>query len=78
MFELPYLADAGVQLLTLADCSGCDYLLRTYRNGGRSDAKSKTHVRVHQAKEIHSRTGLDHQGLILFAILSGGDYSKGT
>lgn len=56
---------------------GCDYLLRTYREKNKNDAKSKTHVRVYRANEIRATTGLDQQGLILFALLSGGDYSNG-
>ncbi|KAL9058433.1 MAG: hypothetical protein Q9162_001728 [Coniocarpon cinnabarinum] len=51
---------------------GCSHMLRTYRDGGKSDAKSKTHVRVHRSADVLAQTGLDRNGLILFALLSGG------
>ena len=53
---------------------GATLLFRTYYEKGK---KSTTHVRVYRAAEILSRHRLDQKGMICFAMLAGGDYSKG-
>lgn len=50
---------------------GCTFLIRTLRE---KNKKSDTHVRVHRARDIWERKQLDREGLVLFAMLSGGDY----
>ncbi|KAK3053439.1 hypothetical protein LTR09_005608 [Extremus antarcticus] len=58
---------------------GANVLIRDYREGGgKSGKKSDSHVRVYRAEAIVRDFGIDRQGLILFALLNGGDYdSKG-
>lgn len=53
---------------------GCDFLIRTHREGEKG-AKSQTHVGVYRAEDVKEKSGLDQKGLILFAILNGGDYA---
>lgn len=54
---------------------GCTLLIRDHRLGeGKSAKKSDTHVRVYRASKIYERYGLDRSGLVMFALLSGGDY----
>lgn len=50
---------------------GCTFLIRTLRE---KNKKSDTHVRVHRARDIWQRKQLNREGLVLFAMLSGGDY----
>lgn len=57
---------------------GTSLLFKTYyekKNGKKT--KSTTHVRVYNASEIMAKHGLDKEGMICFAMLAGGDYSKG-
>jgi holliday junction resolvase YEN1 len=51
---------------------GCGLLFKNHLEKG--GAKSKTHVRVYREQEILEKHGLDREGMILFAMLSGGDY----
>lgn len=52
---------------------GAGVLFRTYYEG----KKSTTPVRVYRASDIIAKHQLDQQGMICFAMLAGGDYSKG-
>ncbi|KAF2004232.1 hypothetical protein P154DRAFT_572268 [Amniculicola lignicola CBS 123094] len=65
---------------------GCSMLIRDDRvakSSGLSDRskentkKSASTVRVVRLEEIHTKHGFDREGLVLFAMLCGGDYSKG-
>jgi Holliday junction resolvase YEN1 len=53
-------------------------LIRTHYEKGKSEGpKSKTHVRVFRAQDILQKPGLermDKHGMVLFAMLNGGDY----
>lgn len=53
---------------------GCGYALRNWSAEQSRAGKSPTHVSVHTAKGLRSKAGLDCQGLILVALMSGGDY----
>jgi holliday junction resolvase YEN1 len=54
---------------------GCTLLLRTlYEKGKGSGPKSQTHVRVYRSAAIAQTCNLDQQGMILIALMSGGDY----
>ncbi|KAF2758679.1 PIN domain-like protein [Pseudovirgaria hyperparasitica] len=54
---------------------GCTLLLRDFREDNK---KSDTHVRVHRAEELKTRYGIDREGLVLFALANGCDYTKGV
>ncbi|KAK8204597.1 hypothetical protein M8818_005035 [Zalaria obscura] len=54
---------------------GAGTLLRTSR--GQKGEKSADLVRVHRADEIRDRVGWDRWAVMVFAVLSGGDYGKG-
>ncbi|GAB7354544.1 hypothetical protein MBLNU459_g5002t3 [Dothideomycetes sp. NU459] len=54
---------------------GCKLLIRDHRVGpGKGAKKSDTHVRVYRADKVLENYGLDRAALVLFALLSGGDY----
>lgn len=55
---------------------GCTTLIRDYREDGTREAKSTSKVRLYKSEKISQDHGLDQWGLILFVILSGGDYEK--
>lgn len=65
---------------------GCDLLISDHRiakeygdqnhSKGHTE-KSKTHVRIIRAQKMKEELALDREGLILFAILAGGDYHPG-
>ena len=58
---------------------GCSLLIRDHRLDGKDRKKSDSHVRVYRADRVKEQYGLDKQGLVLFAMLSGGDYdTKGV
>ncbi|WPH00017.1 Hypothetical protein R9X50_00284000 [Acrodontium crateriforme] len=51
---------------------GSGLTLRNWTSEGSS--KTPTHVSVYRAEETESKTGLDANGMILVALMSGGDY----
>ena len=54
---------------------GCTFSLRNWSNEGTRGNKSPTHVSAYSAQEIKdSKAGLDREGMILIALISGGDY----
>ncbi|KAB2578803.1 Flap endonuclease 1 [Lasiodiplodia theobromae] len=50
---------------------GCTLLIRNLRD---KDKKSDTHVRVYRATDLWDKKQLDRNGLVLIAMLAGGDY----
>lgn len=52
---------------------GAKVLIKEHREG-KSGKKSDNLVRVHRADEIERKHRINRQGLVLFALLSGGDY----
>lgn len=52
---------------------GSGILLRNWSPEGAS-AKTPTHVTVYRADETKDQTGMDGEGMILVALMSGGDY----
>ena len=53
---------------------GCTKTLRNWSSEGRS-SKTPTHVSLYDAGELqHSESGLDREGMVLVALMSGGDY----
>lgn len=57
---------------------GCGVLISNHRTPNAKKAggteKSRDLVRVHRAQDIEREFGLDVNGLVMFAMLSGGDY----
>ncbi len=54
---------------------GCGISLRNWSSEGTRASKSPTHINVYDAKKLRkSKTGLDREGMILVALMSGGDY----
>ena len=54
---------------------GCSQLLRNWTSEGVRGNKSPTHVNVYRAPAIKAgKSGLDRQGMVLVALMSGGDY----
>lgn len=51
---------------------GCGTLIRQHKNG---KGIVKDHIRVYQAKALLEKHDLDPDGLVLFAMLAGGDYN---
>jgi Holliday junction resolvase YEN1 len=51
---------------------GATHLIRSHYEGKK---KSTTHIRLFQAQKIKETSGLDREGMVLFAMLSGGDYN---
>ena len=55
---------------------GSTILIRDfYEDKGGKSAKSETHIRLYRADKIWNQCQLDSKALVLFAILSGGDYA---
>ncbi|KAK3062881.1 hypothetical protein LTS18_003179 [Coniosporium uncinatum] len=55
---------------------GAEILIRDLREVGSKKAqKSDTHMRVYRASDIKTKHGLDREGLVCFAMLSGGGYN---
>lgn len=50
---------------------GCTTLIRQHKDNGE---RVKDHIRVYRAEDILAKYDLDPDSLVLFAILSGGDY----
>jgi Holliday junction resolvase YEN1 len=54
---------------------GCGRTLRNWSSEGSRGNKSPTHVSVYDAKATkEGRSGLDREGMVLIALMSGGDY----
>lgn len=54
---------------------GCTMHLRNWSSEGAKGNKAPTHVDVYQAEEIKKgKAGLDREGMVLVALMSGGDY----
>ena len=54
---------------------GCTFHLRNWTSEGTRGNKAPTHVDVHRAEQIKKGTsGLDREGMVLVALMSGGDY----
>lgn len=54
---------------------GCSLTLRNWSSEGTRTAKTPTHVSVYDAHELRQgETGLDREGMVLVALMSGGDY----
>lgn len=56
---------------------GATVLIRSHYVDGKKgpSSKSDTHVLMYRAVDIEARFGLDRKALIMFALLSGGDYN---
>lgn len=55
---------------------GCTLSLRNWTTEGSRTNKSPTHVDVYRSQRTLERSGLDCEGMILVALMSGGDYIK--
>lgn len=53
---------------------GCTVSLRNWTAEGARGNKSPTHVNVYKAEKTKENAGLDGEGMILVALMSGGDY----
>ena len=53
---------------------GSSITLRSWSQEGQRGPQSLSHVAVHKLQDIKAKTGLDPDGMILVALLSGGDY----
>lgn len=54
---------------------GCTLTLRNWSSEGTRTAKTPTHVSVYDVRELgQGETGLDREGMVLVALMSGGDY----
>ena len=54
---------------------GCAVHLRNWSSEGVKGKKAPTHVEVYRAEEIKKgKSGLDREGMVLVALMSGGDY----
>lgn len=54
---------------------GATMLIRNFKDEKKGAAsKSDTHVRIYRAEQIRQQFRVDREGLVLFAMLSGGDY----
>ena len=54
---------------------GCTLSLRNWSSEGSRGSKCPTHIDAYHAKEIkESKAGLDREGMVLVALMSGGDY----
>ena len=54
---------------------GATATLRDWSREGSRGNKTATHINVLRAAEVKSRTGIDPEGMVLVALLSGGDYN---
>ncbi|KAG8528237.1 uncharacterized protein KY384_007154 [Bacidia gigantensis] len=57
---------------TLMFGAGCT--LRNWTAEGGRGNKSPTHIDIYRADEIQKKSGMDREGMILVALMSGGDY----
>lgn len=54
---------------------GCTLTLRNWSSEGTRAAKTPTHVSVYDIRDLgQGETGLDREGMVLVALMSGGDY----
>lgn len=53
---------------------GSGVTLRNWTPEGGGSGKTPTHVNVYRAEETFASSGLDGQGMVLVALMSGGDY----
>ncbi|KAI2615154.1 hypothetical protein GGR54DRAFT_614227 [Hypoxylon sp. NC1633] len=54
---------------------GCTRTLRNWSSEGTKGSKTPTHVSMYDTQELQKAgTGLDREGLVLVALMSGGDY----
>ena len=53
---------------------GCSMTMRTWTAEGVRGNKSPTHVNLYKAESIKGEKSLDSEGMILIALMSGGDY----
>ncbi|KAI1411661.1 hypothetical protein F5Y13DRAFT_200648 [Hypoxylon sp. FL1857] len=54
---------------------GCTRTLRNWSSEGTKGSKTPTHVSLYDTEELQkSGTGLDREGMVLVALMSGGDY----
>ena len=53
---------------------GCSMTMRTWTAEGTRGNKSPTHVNVYKAESTKKEKGIDSEGMILVALMSGGDY----
>lgn len=57
---------------------GCGVTLRNWSSEGTRGNKAPTHVSVYDAKATkEGKSGLDREGMVLVALMSGGDYTEG-
>ena len=55
---------------------GCNFSLRNWTAEGARGNKSPTHVDVYRSARTKETSGLDSEGMILVALMSGGDYMQ--
>lgn len=55
---------------------GCTMHLRNWSSQS-TKGKTPTHVELYTTDNVHSKSGLDREGMILIAMMSGGDYLPG-
>ncbi|KAI8955766.1 hypothetical protein F4801DRAFT_526722 [Xylaria longipes] len=54
---------------------GCTRTLRNWSSEGTKGSKTPTHVSMYDSQELgHGASGLDREGMVLVALMSGGDY----
>jgi Holliday junction resolvase YEN1 len=54
---------------------GCTRTLRNWSSEGTKGSKTPTHVSMYDSRELNQgATGLDREGMVLVALMSGGDY----
>jgi len=53
---------------------GCGRTLRDWTSEGSRGSKTPTHVTLYDAAEVATTSGLDRQGMVLVALMAGGDY----
>ncbi|KAF6239231.1 hypothetical protein HO173_002492 [Letharia columbiana] len=53
---------------------GCAVTMRSWTAEGQRGSKSPTHVNLYNAESTKKEKGLDSEGMILIALMSGGDY----
>ena len=53
---------------------GCGLTIRNWSSEGTKGNKSPTHVNLYQAEVTREKSGLDSDGMVLVALMSGGDY----
>lgn len=53
---------------------GCGVTIRNWSSEGTKGNKSPTHVNLYQVDDTTRKSGLDSSGMVLVALMSGGDY----